>query len=373
MPKWLRSVALPVAVLAIAAAACSDDTTTPAADGGSGSTSAAPACPEDFTVGIAYDVGGLGDKSFNDAANKGVQDAIAAGLVCEENVETVEADATGSNRDANVQALADAGYDYVEGVGFAFSPGINSIAADYPDTQFGIIDGYATCGKTCGLDNDADAIPNVSDLTFKEEEGSFLVGAAAATYADSESCDTIGFLGGQTGPLIGKFQAGYEAGVAAVNPDIEVLVEYIGDDTTAFVDPVKGKAKANTMFNDGACLIYHAAGLSGNGMIEAAAEQGKIAIGVDSDQYEAFANDPAQQAVILTSMLKRVDTATYDAIETVGSGGTLTTTVFALADDGVGYSQSNTELMTQEIIDVVDGYADQILSGEITVPSEPQQ
>ena len=371
MSRWLRTLVVPISVLAIVAAACSDDTTTSA--GGTGTETSAPACPEDFTVGIAYDVGGLGDKSFNDAANAGVQQAIAEGLVCEDNVTTIEADSTGSNRDANVQALADAGNDYVEGVGFAFSAGINKIAGDYPDTQFGIIDGFATCGTVCGLENDAEAIPNVADLTFKEEEGSFLVGAAAATLADSMSCDTIGFLGGQTGPLIGKFQAGYEAGVAAVNPDIEILVEYIGDDTTAFVDPVKGKAKATTMFDDGACIIYHAAGLSGNGMIEAAAEQDKIAIGVDSDQYQAFANDPAQQAVIFTSMLKRVDTATADAIGTVGSGDTLTTTVFDLAGDGVGYSQSNTELMTQEIIDVVDGFAEQILSGEITVPSEPQQ
>jgi basic membrane protein A len=371
MPKWLRTVVLPLSVLAIVAAACSEDTTSPGSGGTD--TGSAPACPEDLTVGIAYDVGGLGDKSFNDAANAGVEAAIAAGQVCRDNVTTIEADSTGSNRDANIQALADAGNDYVEGVGFAFSEGINKIAPDYPDVQFGIIDGFATCGTVCGLENDAEAIPNVADLTFKEEEGSFLVGAAAASLADSLSCDTIGFLGGQTGPLIGKFQAGYEAGVAAVNDGITILVEYIGDDTTAFVDPVKGKAKATTMFNDGACIIYHAAGLSGNGMIEAAAELDKIAIGVDSDQYQAFSNDPAQQAVIFTSMLKRVDTATQEAIETVGTGGTVATTVFALADEGVGYSQSNTDLMTQEIIDLVDGFADQIVNGEITVPSEPQQ
>jgi basic membrane protein A len=371
MPKWLRTVALPLSVLALVAAACSEDTTSPAA-GGTDTTSAA-ACPEDLTVGIAYDVGGLGDKSFNDAANAGVQQAIADGLVCEDNVTTLEADATGSNRDQNVQALADAGTNLIVGVGFAFSGGINKVATDYPDVQFAIIDGFATCGTICGLTNDAEAIPNVADLTFKEEEGSFLVGAAAASLADAEGCDTVGFLGGQTGPLIGKFQAGYEAGVAAVNPDITILSEYIGNDTSAFVDPVKGKAKATTMFNDGACIIYHAAGLSGNGMIEAAAELDKIAIGVDSDQYLAFENDPAQQAVIFTSMLKRVDTATYEAIKTAGEGGTVSTQVFALADDGVGYSQSNTDLMTPEIIEIVDGFADQILSGDIVVPSEPQQ
>ena len=160
---------------------------------------------------MAYDIGGIGDKSFNDAANAGLTAAIDEGLVCEENTDSLEPDATGSNRDDNVIALADAGHDLVIAVGFAFSPGVNENAGDYT-AQFAIIDGYATCGTACGLANDG--LTNVTDLTFKEHEGSFLVGAAAATQAKKESCETVGFLGGQTGPLIEKFQAGYEAGVA---------------------------------------------------------------------------------------------------------------------------------------------------------------
>jgi basic membrane protein A len=372
MPKWLRTLALPLVVLSLVAAACSDDESTSAAEGtDTGSETSAPECNADIQVGLALDIGGLNDKSFNDAAYAGLQQAIADGQVCEDNTKFVEADSTGSNRDANIQGLAEAGYDVVIGVGFAFSPGINKIAPDYPDVNFGVIDGYATCGTACGLENDADAIPNVADLVFKEQEGSFLVGVAAALKAEELSCDTIGFLGGQTGPLIEKFQAGYQAGVKAIDPNLNVLVEYIGDDTSAFVDPVKGEAIATTMYNDGACIVYHAAGQSGNGMIKAAAQLDKLAIGVDSDQYLAFENDPDQQATIFTSMLKRVDTAVYSMIETVGGGGTMATTVFALADDGVGFSTSNTELMTQDIIDEVNSYAEQIISGDIVVPESP--
>lgn len=366
MRKWLRVLA-PVVVLALVGAACSKESTTEP----SGSGSAAPECNADINVGLSLDIGGLNDKSFNDAAYAGLQQAIADGLVCEENSKFVEADSTGSNRDANIQGLAEAGYQVVIGVGFAFSPGINKLAPDYPEVNFGVIDGYATCGTACGLTNDADAIPNVADLTFKEQEGSFLVGVAAALKAQELGCTTIGFLGGQTGPLIGKFEAGYRAGVKEIDDNIEVLVEYIGDDTSAFVDPVKGEAIATTMYNDGACIVYHAAGQSGGGMIKAAAQLDKLAIGVDSDQYLAYENDPAQQAVIFTSMLKRVDTAVYNMIKTVGEGGTVASTVFALADDGLGFSTSNTDLMTQDIIDQVNSYADQIVAGDIVVPEDP--
>ena len=217
--RFLR-FAMPVLLLVMVAAACSNDDD-PGATGATGDTGTTGAtgteCNADIKVGIAFDVGGLGDKSFNDAANAGLQQAIADGLVCEENVVTNEANASGSDRDQNVQALADAGFNLVVGVGFAFSPDINAIAPDYPDTSFMIVDGYATCGTACGLDNDD--LANVADFTFKEQEGSFLVGAAAALKCE---CDTIGFLGGQTGPLIQKFEAGYVAGAQAVNPDIEV-------------------------------------------------------------------------------------------------------------------------------------------------------
>jgi basic membrane protein A len=362
MPKWLRTLVVPLAVLALVAAACGDDAEP--ADG----ASAAPECDPDLSVGIAYDIGGIGDKSFNDAANAGLQAAIDEGFVCEENTDSLEPDATGSNRDDNVIALADAGHNLVIAVGFAFSPGINSNAANYPRTQFAIIDGYATCGTACGLTNDG--LTNVTDLTFKEQEGSFLVGAAAAIEAGKLSCDTLGFLGGQTGPLIEKFQAGYEAGVATIDPDIEVLVQYIGDDTTAFNDAVKGEALSTGMYDDGACIIYHAAGASGAGLFTAAVTSDKLAIGVDSDQYLLVSAE--QQPHIMTSMLKRVDTAVHDAIEKAG-GGTLEVgaQVFGLAEDGVDYSLSNTELMTEDITSVLDDLKQKIIEGKVIVPSEP--
>jgi basic membrane protein A and related proteins len=364
MPKWLRTSLVPVAVLALVAAACGEE-----GDGtatGDGTTE----CNADLNVGVAYDVGGIGDKSFNDAANAGVQRAIDEGLICEENVKSLEPDATGSNRDDNVIALADAGNQLVIAVGFAFSPGINENAGDYPDTQFAIIDGYATCGTACGLKNDD--LTNVTDLTFKEQEGSFLVGAAAAIEAGKLNCDTVGFLGGQTGPLIEKFQAGYEAGIAEIDPSIEVLVEYIGPDVTAFNDAVKGEALSTDMYDQGACIIYHAAGASGAGLFNAAVAADKLAIGVDSDQYQLVSAE--QQPLVFTSMLKRVDNATHDAIEQAGEGALEAGgEVFGLADGGVDYSKSNTELMTDDIIQQVDDLKQQIIDGSITVPESPEK
>jgi basic membrane protein A len=363
MPKWLRTLLVPMAVLVLVAAACGDDGGEDPGDG-----DGTIECNADISVGVAYDIGGIGDKSFNDAANAGLTAAIDEGLVCEENADSLEPDATGSNRDDNVIALADAGHDLVVAVGFAFSPGINASAGDYPDTQFAIIDGFATCGTACGLTNDG--LTNVTDLTFKEHEGSFLVGAAAATQADKDGCDTVGFLGGQTGPLIEKFQAGFEAGVAHVNDGIEVLVKYIGDDVTAFNDAVKGEALSEGMYDDGACIIYHAAGASGAGLFNAAVAADKLAIGVDSDQYLLVSAE--QQPLIMTSMLKRVDTAVHDAIEQAGDGSLEAGgAVFGMAEGGVDYSKSNTELMTDDIVTLLDDLKAQIIAGDITVPEAP--
>jgi basic membrane protein A len=364
MRSWRAKTLILIAILSVVAAACGGD------DGG-GETAAtgAPAdCNADIRVGMAFDIGGLGDKSFNDAADAGLQQAIADGLVCEENVVTNEANSTGSDRDQNAQALADAGFDLVIGVGFAFSEGINAIATDYPDTNFMIVDGYATCPlEFCPfLTNDPATLPNLADYTFKEHEGSFLVGAAAALKC---GCDTIGFLGGQTGPLIQKFEAGYVAGAQAINPGITVLVEYIGDDVAAFNDPVKGEALSTAMYDDGAEVVYHASGASGAGLFNASVSAGKLAIGVDSDQY--LTASPEQQPLILTSMLKRVDTAVYNAIEAVGGGTFGGSFVFGMAEDGLDYSQSNTEQLTADIIEQLDAFKAQIIDGTITVPEAP--
>jgi len=366
MRSWRAKMLVLIGVLSIVAAACGDDGgDETGGTGGTGGTGAAE-CNADIQVGMAFDIGGLGDKSFNDSANAGLQQAIADGLVCEENVVTNEANSTGSDRDQNLQALADAGFNLVIGVGFAFSPGVNTIAPDYPDQSFMIVDGYATCGTACGLTNDAEAIPNVADYTFKEQEGSFLVGAAAVLKCQ---CKTIGFLGGQTGPLIEKFQAGYEAGAAQIDPEVEVLVEYIGDDTTAFNDPVKGEQLSTAMYDDGAEIVYHAAGASGAGLFNAAVEAQKFAIGVDSDQY--LTASPEQQPWILTSMLKRVDVSVFNAIEAVGAGSLGSSQVFGMAEDGVDYATSNPEELTADITEQLDEFKQQIIDGTIVVPDAP--
>jgi basic membrane protein A len=325
--------------------------------------------PDGISVGVSFDIGGIGDKSFNDAAKRGLDQAIKEGLVSK--VTCLEPDASGSNRDENTQSLADEGFNLVIAVGFAFSPGVNGFAGDYPDQNFAVIDGYATCAPDVCTDIPNPAPPNVVDLTFKEQEGSYLVGVAGAMEAAKEDCTTIGFLGGQTGFLIGKFEAGYTAGAKAVNPDIEVLVEYIGDDTTAFNDAVKGEALSTAMYDDGACVIYHAAGASGAGLFTAAVKADKIAIGVDSDQYQLVSAE--QKPHVLTSMLKRVDTAVYDAIVAKADGSLAggEAQVFGLADDGISYSTSNKDLMTQDIIDEVEKAKQQIIDGDVVPPEDP--
>jgi basic membrane protein A len=369
--RFLRFV-VPLLVLGIVAAACGGDEDTPAASGPTGDTtgSTGSECSSDIRVGVALDVGGLGDNGFNDLSKMGLDKAISEGVICESNTKFLEANAQGTNLDENTQSLAGDGYDVVIGTGFAFTPGINTIAPDFPDTSFGIIDGYATCGTACALDNEADAIPNVTDLGFQEEQGSYLVGVAAGLKATDLACDNVGFLGGSTGPLIEKFQAGYEAGVAEVAPDVTVQVEYIGDTNAAFDDPTAGEALSSKMYDNGACIIYHAAGDSGNGLFKAAAEAEKIAIGVDSDQHEIVSPDQAQW--IMTSMIKRVDTAVYDVIVSVAEGTFAGGgQIFGLADEGISYATSNPDLMGQDIVDQVEAFKQQILDGTIEVPTEP--
>ena len=366
MPKRLRMFALPLVVLSLVAAACGSDEP---ADDGTGAA-AGDECTSDIRVGVALDVGGLGDNGFNDLSKIGLDKAIDEGVICESNTKFLEANSEGTNLDENTESLAAGGYDLVVGTGFAFTPGINAIAIDYPEVSFGIIDGYATCGTACGLDNEADAIPNVTDLAFQEEQGSYLVGVAAALKAEETNCDTIGFLGGQTGPLIAKFEAGYAAGAEATVPGITVLVEYIGDTTKAFDDISGGEVKANKLYDDGACIVYHAAGDAGNGLFKAAAEQQKIAIGVDSDQHEVVSADQAEW--IMTSMIKRVDTAVYDTIVAAADGSFKGGgQVFGLADEGISYATSNPDLMSQDIVDAIEEAKAAILSGEIKPPTEP--
>ena len=314
-------------------------------------TASAPA--SDIKVGLAYDIGGRGDQSFNDAAAAGLDKAAA-----EFGVETKEAEASNgepeSAKEERLRALASAGFNPVIAVGFAYSASVATVAKELPDTQFAIIDDAAAVGD------------NIANLLFAEEQGSFLVGAAAALKSEAGN---VGFVGGVDVPLIHKFEAGFKAGAEAVNPDIKVQIKYLTQppDFSGFGDPAKGKTAAAGMFDNGADVVYHAAGGSGGGVFEAAKDAGGFAIGVDSDQYQTA--DPAVQDVIITSMLKKVDVAVFDFIQTVVDGNfTAGPVTYDLEKDGVGYSTSGGQV--DDIADKLEGYKEQIIAGEITVPTE---
>lgn len=309
-------------------------------------------------IGLAYDVGGRGDRSFNDSAYVGVEKAVADfDATCLEG-EATDGEAE-SAREDRLRNMAENGATAIVGVGFAYSESINAVAPDFPKVNFAVIDGF---------DPDDKANDNVAYLGFAEEQGSFLVGVAAAEKSKS---GTIGFVGGVNNELIQKFEAGYTAGAKAAKPDIKVEVAYIQEsDLSGFGDPAGGKAAATGEFDKGADVVYHAAGGSGTGVFDAAVEagEGNWAIGVDSDQY--LTATKAQKPFILTSMLKRVDTATYDFVKSVDEGKALVSyKVYDLAADGVGYSTSGGFI--DDITGDIDGYKAKIISKEITVPTKP--
>ena len=310
-------------------------------------------------VGLAYDVGGRGDQSFNDSAAAGMQRAVEElDATCTEG-EAQDGEAE-SAREDRLRQMAEGDYNPIIGIGFAYSEAVDAVAPDFPEVNFAVVDGF---DPTPDEPNE-----NVAYLGFAEHEGSFLVGVAAA---EKTEADHVGFVGGVNNALIQKFEAGYVAGVEAVNPDIEVDVTYIEQSNlSGFADPAGGKAAAAGMYDGGADIVYHAAGGSGSGVFDAAVEagEGKWAIGVDSDQYLTATEE--QKKHILTSMLKRVDVATFDMVQSVADGKPLTSyQTYNLKDNGVGYSTSGGYI--DDITDVIDGYAEQIKSGEVKVPETP--
>ncbi|WP_170286060.1 BMP family lipoprotein [Nocardioides rubriscoriae] len=331
-------------------ACASEDSEPSATDSGSGATSA----ESDVKVGMAYDVGGRGDQSFNDSAAAGLDQAIEEFGMTSEEAEAEDGEDEAA-REERLRTFADGGYDPVIAVGFAYAAALTKVSAEYPDVHFAIIDDESI---------DAD---NVADLVFAEEQGSFLVGAAAALKSETGN---IGFVGGVEVPLIQKFEAGYIAGAKAVNPDVEIQSTYLTQppDFSGFGDPAKGKTAAEGMFDEGADIVYHAAGGSGGGVFEAAADSGNLAIGVDSDQYNTA--DPAVQDVILTSMLKNVNVAVYEYLSQVNDGTFPSgVTRYDLSVDGVGYSTSGGQV--DDIAAKLDEYKQQIIDGTITVPTTP--
>jgi basic membrane protein A len=342
---------LTVSILSFATACGSDD------DGSSGTESpgGSDAPASDIMVGMAYDVGGRGDQSFNDSAAAGLDQAVE-----EFGIKTSESEAEDGEaetaREERLRTFADAGYDPIIAVGFAYAASVGKVAAEYPDLHFAIID-----------DSSLADVPNVASLVFAEEQGSFLVGAAAALKTDTGN---IGFIGGVETPLIQKFEAGYVAGATAVNPDIEIQKTYLTQvpDFSGFGDPAKGKTAAQGMYDNGADIVYHAAGGSGGGVFEAAAEAGARAIGVDSDQYNTA--DPSVRDVIMTSMLKNVNVAVFNYLTEVNDGTfPAGVTTYDLSVDGVGYSTSGGQI--DDIVGQLDDFKQQIIDGDITVPTTP--
>src|SRR5436190_3592600 len=302
-------------------------------------------------VGLVFDVGGRGDKSFNDAAYAGLERAKKELSVAVTTLETGE----GTDREAALRQLAAGGSQLVFGVGFLFTDDIRQLAKEFPNVKFACVDYTVTPGDTLP--------PNLAALKFREEEGSFLVGALAATLTKTGK---LGFVGGMQIPLIRKFEAGYKAGVRAVSPKDEVIVKYAGSTGTAFKDPTKGKELALAEYNQGADIIFHASGSTGLGVFEAARERHKLAIGVDSDQG---AEAPG---FVLTSMVKRVDKAVFDTIRELAAGrwqGGVH--VFGLKEGGVGwvYDDQNKSLIPAPAKATVDSLEREIVAGRIQVPS----
>jgi basic membrane protein A and related proteins len=334
------------AAAAMVLAACSSSSSSNSAGG-----SATSAAKKTVKVGLAYDIGGRGDKSFNDLAAAGLEKAKA-----DLNIETKELSAVAGETDQQkadrLTLLATSGYNPIVAVGFAYATALGKVAPKFPNVHFAIVD-----DKTIKQ-------PNVEGLVFTENQSSFLVGVAAAQATKTKN---VGFIGGVTTPLIKKFQAGYVAGVQAVDPSIKVQVQYISQppDFTGFNDPAKGKVIAEGMYDNGADVVYHAAGGSGSGLFTAAKEKNKLAIGVDSDQYQSAPAD--QKPLILTSALKGVDTAVFNFIEDDANGKFKPGfTTFDLKANGVGYATSNPKIDAYKA--KIEEFKQKIISGQITVP-----
>ncbi len=302
------------------------------------------ASAQDFQPAIIYDLGGKFDKSFNEAAYNG-----AERFKEEAGVEYLEFEVTNeSQRDQALRRMARRGATVVVAVGFSYATPLETIAAEFPDTKFTIIDSVVEQ-------------PNVQSVVFKEHEGSFLVGMAAALKSETGK---VGFIGGMDIPLIRNFAHGYEQGVKHVNPDAEVFVNMTGTTPAAWNDPAKGAELAQSQFDRGADVVYAAAGGTGRGVLQTAADSGKYSIGVDSNQ------NYLQPGSVLTSMLKRVDVAVYNAFKgAMDDSWQAGAQSLGLAEDGVGYAvdEHNDALIDDAITAELEAAKAKIVAGEIEV------
>ena len=317
--------------------------------------SAEPPSGKTLDIGVVFDVGGRGDKSFNDGAYLGAERAEKELGARVRFIEPGE----GSDREAGLRLLAAEGMDLVIGVGFIFTDDLTQLAKEYPAVRFAGVD-YALQADAKG--NVIPPPPNLAALKFREEQGSFLVGALAALVGKSKR---VGFVGGMDIPLIHKFEAGYRAGVKYVCPDCTVVAQYAGVTPEAFRNPGRGKELALAQYQSGANVIFHASGSTGLGVFEAARQTGKLAIGVDADQYDEAPGH------VLTSMVKGVDAAVFDQIRRVRDG-TFRGGVYeyGLAEQGVGYVYDDRvkSLIPDSVHARVEALRRAIIAGKIEVP-----
>jgi basic membrane protein A len=299
-------------------------------------------------VGLVFDVGGRGDKSFNDASFDGLQRAEHELGVAAEILEP----SSDEDREAAMRLFAARGFDVVIGVGFIFSSDIVRVARDFPRVSFVCVDYAPPPGGSP---------PNVAGLAFHEEQGSFLVGAVAGLMTKTQH---VGFVGGMQTPLVHKFEVGYRAGVREVCPACTVHAAYAGTTPDAFKDPATGKAIAIAEIAAGADVLYHASGATGHGVFEAAHEAGCEAIGVDSDQFDEMPD------AVITSMIKRADVAVFDTIRAAAEGrfeGGMH--VFGVADGAVDYVHEGPHAarLPRQVIERVETLRRAIESGRIVV------
>lgn len=339
----IAAASVATAALAFTATACGESST------GSSSSSEGGK----LKVGMAYDVGGRGDNSFNDSAARGL-DKAKKDFGAETKELTAKASETPADREARLASLAEGGYNPVVAVGFAYKDAVDKVAKKHPKVTFGLVDSISD-------------VKNVNNIVFTEEQGSYLAGVAAALKSKSGE---VGFIGAVDTPLIKKFAAGFQQGVKETKPSAKVQIQYLGtgSDITGFGSPDKGKQAAKGMLDKGMDVIYTAAGGSGAGAIEAVSgKPGSWAIGVDSDQ----ALDPSlskYKASILTSVVKNVDVGVFELAKSVKDGKPRTgTTTFSLAENGVTLTTTGDHI--KDIQAKLDEAKKKIADGTIKVKS----
>ena len=307
-------------------------------------TSAGLSLAADIKPAIVYDLGGKFDKSFNEGVYNGAEQFKKDSGIEYRDFE-VQND---SQREQALRNFAKRGHSPIVAVGFSQAQAVEKVASEFPDIKFAIIDMV--------VDK-----PNVASIVFKEHEGSYLVGILAAR---ASKTGKVGFVGGMDIPLIRKFACGYVGGVKSVKPDAEIFQNMTGTTGAAWNDPVKGGELAKSQFDRGADVVYHAAGGTGLGVLQAAADAGKLGIGVDSNQNHIHPGH------VLTSMLKRVDTATYKVFESAKNDAFKPgVQVLGLAEGGVGWAldEHNKALITPEMMDAVKKAEADINSGTVKV------